>query len=156
VVFFTVLNALPTVVLFAMGLPALHRHAVFASAAAMLVSVYPACRFMGPVGGQIATLFATLIGYLLQLILLRSVTGLSLIRYGSGFVSPALGSVAMLAIVLGGRSLALTHKPLADLTVCAVSCLMAYAMCAPVLLRASKVEISLNPKAETKESANAL
>jgi O-antigen/teichoic acid export membrane protein len=153
VAFLTVLNSVPTIVLFAKGRPALHRHAVVVSAAAMLVAIYPASKFLGPVGGQIAALLAVAVGYLFQLILLRSVTGLNLFRYGSTFVLPALGSAAMLLIVLGSRRLGLAVKPGADIAVCAASCLIVYAMCASARLRASKRHNSLyspkNPKSAT-------
>jgi len=124
--------------LFAKGRPVLHRHAVLASAAAMLVVIYPACKFMGPVGGQITALLAVAVGYLFQLIQLGRVTGLNLFRYGSAFVLPTLGSAAMLIIVLGGRHLGLAVNPSADIAVCAGSCLIAYAICALARLRASK------------------
>jgi O-antigen/teichoic acid export membrane protein len=138
VVFFTVLNTGPTIVLFAKGRPTLHRHAVLATTATMLVVVYPACRYFGPVGGQIAALLAVAVGYLMQLIQLRWVTSLNLFQYGSKFVPPALASAVMLAIVFGGRRLGLAVDPAADVAFCAASCLLAYAMCASAHRRASK------------------
>jgi O-antigen/teichoic acid export membrane protein len=153
-VFVTVLNAVPTIVLFAKGLPGLHRHAVVATAAVMLVAIYPASKFLGPVGGQVAALLAGLVGYVMQLGQLRSVTGLNLIRYGYKFVSPTLGSVAMLAIVLGSRSLGLVTRPGADISLCVASCLIAYTLCVLAYLRSSKGHIRfLSPK--TPESAAA-
>jgi len=139
-----VLNSVPTIVLFAKGRPALHRHAVVFSAAAMLIAIYPASKFLGPVGGQIAALLAIAVGYLFQLILLRSVTGLNLFQYGSTFVIPALGSAAMPVIVLGSRHLGFAAKPAADIAVCTASCLIAYAVCASAHLRASKRHNSLH------------
>lgn len=156
VVFFMVLNALPTVVLFAKGLPAQHRHAVAVNAVAMLIAIYPAARFLGPVGGQIAALCAALIGYLYQLILVRSVTGLNLVRYGWAFLPPALGSAAMLAIVIGSRSLGLVVRPGVDVSLCAASCLIAYAVCASAHLRAARRRISLSDDSKAPESAAAL
>jgi O-antigen/teichoic acid export membrane protein len=143
VVFMTVLNSVLTIVLFAKGLPALHRHAVALTAAVMLVAIYPAAKLLGPVGGQISALLAVAVGYVFQLILLRSVTGLNLRRYGSSFVTPTLGSAAMLVIVLGSRRLGLAAKPGADLTLCISSCLFAYAMCTSARLRASRRQHSL-------------
>lgn len=153
VVFLTVLNSVPTIVLFAKGRPALHRYAVVATAATMLVAVYPACRFLGPVGGQITALLAVAVGYLLQLIQLRRVTGLNLFRYGSAFVPPALGSAAMLVIVLGSRRFGLALNPSANIAFCAATCLVAYAMCGSARLRASKHHSLYGPK--TPESAAA-
>ncbi len=156
VVFLTVLNAVPTIVLFAKGRPAQHRHAVVVTAAVMLVAVYPASRLLGPVGGQIAALLAVSAGYLYQLILLRSVTGLHLRRYASMFLAPALGSAALLVIVLGSRSLGLVVRPSADLALCVAGCLVAYAMCASLHLRASKRQIESYRNPETPESAAVL
>jgi O-antigen/teichoic acid export membrane protein len=156
VVFMTVLNSVPTIVLFAKGYPALHRHAVAVTAGVMLVAVYPASKFLGPVGGQIAALLAVAAGYLFQLILLRSVTGLNLLRYGFAFITPALGSAAMLVIVLGSRYLGLVVRPAADIALCVASCLVAYTMCAPAHLRTSKRHMSGYRSAKTPESAATL
>jgi O-antigen/teichoic acid export membrane protein len=154
VVFLTVLNSALTSAIFAKGKPALHRHAVVISATVMLVAIYPTARFLGPIGGQIAALLAVAVRYLYQLILLRSVTGLNLIRYGFTFIQPALGSAAMLVVVLGSRRLGLSLHPAADMAFCAASCLIAYAVCAFAGLRASKRNKSSNtPK--TPESAAA-
>jgi len=156
VVFLTVLNAIPTCVLFAKGVPALHRHAVVATAIVMLVAIYPAAKIFGPVGGQIAALLSAAVGYLYQLILLRSVTGLNLARYSLAFIPPALGSVAMIVIVLGSRHLGLVVRPGADVALCLASCLVAYALCASAHLRASKKHISSYNAPQTPESAAAL
>jgi O-antigen/teichoic acid export membrane protein len=155
VVFLTVLHGATTCVLFAKGRTALHRQAVAASAATMLVTVYPACRFLGPIGGQIATLLATAVGYLFQLKRLRAVTGLNLLQYGRAFVQPAIGSAGILGIVLGSRRLGITARPSADIALCIGSCVVACAMCASAHLRASRRQDSLY-SAQTPESAAAL
>ncbi len=156
VVFVTVLNSSTTCFLFAKGRPAVHRRAVFVTAVVMLIAVYPAAKFLGPVGGQIAALAAGVTGFLYQLILLRSVTGLSLLQYASAFVTPALGSAAMLAIVLAARGLGLTARPATDMALCATSCLVAYAICASAKLRASRRRISSQGEAKMPESSIAL
>jgi lipopolysaccharide exporter len=135
VVFLTVLHGVTTCVLFAKGRPALHRYAVAATAATMLVAIYPACRFLGPIGGQVAALLAISVGYLLQLKRLREVTDLNLSRYGGAFVAPALGSAGLLGVVLGSRRLGLATSPTADIALCVGSCVVVYALCAPALLR---------------------
>jgi len=152
VVFVTVLNAVLTCVLFAKGQPALHRHAVVATAAAMLITIYPAIKFLGPVGAQIAALFAGMVGFAYQLVLLRSVTSLNLFRYGSAFVQPAIGAAAMLGVVLGCRRLGLAASPAVDIALCVASCLIVYGICASAHVRASKRHISLY-SSETPESA---
>src|ERR1019366_6395908 len=96
VVFFNVLNAAITCVFTAVGRPGLHRRAVAASAVVMLITIYPACKFLGLVGGQVAALLAIIVSYLLQVIRLRELTGLELLRYGKAFVPAALVSSPML------------------------------------------------------------
>ena len=47
-----------------MGRPGLHRRAVAASAVVMLIAIYPACKLLGVVGGQVAALLAIIVSYL--------------------------------------------------------------------------------------------
>jgi len=153
-IFLTVLNAAITCVLLAKGRPAVHRHAVAFTAATMLVAVYPACKFLGPVGGQVAAFFAIAFGYVFQLIRLRAVTGLNLFRYGGAFVVPAVGSAGMLAVVFGTRHLGVPARPAAQIALCAGTCVVAYAVCASVHLRdSSRHENVYSPR--TPESATA-
>jgi O-antigen/teichoic acid export membrane protein len=130
VVFVTVLNVIPSCVLFAKGLPSLHRHAVIATAATMAIAVYPASKLLGPVGAQYAALAASVVGYVFQLIVLRGATDLDLLGYGAAFLVPTAGSILMLAIVLLSRHFAFASKPITDICVCVGSCLVAYAVCA--------------------------
>lgn len=143
-VLLTALYAPTTCVLFAKGRPGVHRHAVAATAVTMLVAIYPACKFLGPVGGQVAALLAIAVGYLLQLMRLRAVTGLDLFRYAGTFVPPALGSAAMLAIVLGSRRLGLATGPAGQITLCAGSFVVACTVCASAHLGASRGHDSLS------------
>ncbi len=153
VVFVTALNAIPTIVLFAKGQPALHRHAVIATAVVMLAAIYPAAKFMGPIGGQMAALLAGSVGYLYQLILLRPVTGLKLLRYGSMFVAPTLGSAAMLVIVIASRRFGLVTGPDADVALCLVSGLVVASICVSVHLHASRKRINSYSEPNVSESA---
>jgi O-antigen/teichoic acid export membrane protein len=155
VVFLNVLNAGITCVFSGIGHPALHRRAVAASAVAMLIAIYPACKLFGVVGGQVAALLAIILSYILQVIRMREVTGLELLRYAKGVVLPALGSAGMLAIVFGGRRLGLTPGPTADIALCVGSCVVTYGVCALVYLRTSRRPGSLYD-AQTPESAAAL
>ena len=77
-VLLTVLNAPITCLFIGIGRAELHRRAVAASALVMLVTIYPACKLFGVVGGQVAALLASIIGYLLQVVWMRGITGLSL------------------------------------------------------------------------------
>jgi len=154
VVLVTLLNAVITCVFIGIGRPAVHRLAVAASAVAMLIGIYPACRLLGTVGAQAAALLAILIGYLLQLTRMRGTTGLNLLVYGKAFVLPGAGSVALLGIVLGSRRLGLTPTPTTDIALCFGSCLVVYAICAAARLRFARKDGSVySPR--TPESATA-
>jgi O-antigen/teichoic acid export membrane protein len=134
VVLLSVLHAATTCVLFAKAKPSLHRHAATTSAATLLVTIYPACKRLGPVGGQVAAVFAIAVGYLFQLVRLRAVTHLELSRYARTFLAPACGSGAVLAVALGGRRLGLASEPAAEIALCVGACIAAYVLCALPLL----------------------
>jgi O-antigen/teichoic acid export membrane protein len=135
VVFLNILNAQLTLVFYGKGHPAMHRRAVAASAATMLIAVYPACKYMGVVGGQFAALLAIIVGYLLQLIRVRGLTGLNLLRYGRAYVPATLVSAGILGAGLGLSFLGLANKPVARMALGVCACAIAYALCVPAFLR---------------------
>jgi O-antigen/teichoic acid export membrane protein len=135
VVFLNLLNVAITCAFVGIGRPGLHRRAVAASAVAMLIAIYPACKLFGVVGGQVAALLAIILSYSLQVVRMRDVTGLDLLCYAKAFVLPALGAVAMFGAVLGGRYIGLTPGPIPDIVLCVGSCIVTYGVCASVLLR---------------------
>ncbi len=135
VVFLNILNAAITCVFTAVGRPALHRRAVAASAVVMVIAVYPACKLLGIVGGQVAALLAIIVSYLLQVIRMRGLTGLDLSRYARAFAPAGLASAGILVAVLGARSLGLATRPVANITLGAGACLIAYALCLPAFMR---------------------
>ncbi len=135
VVFLTILNAVITCIFVGMGRPALHRGAVAASAGVMLIAIYPACKLLGVVGGQVAALVAIVISYLLQVICMRRLTGLDLLRYGKAFVPAVLVSLGLLGVGLGARFLGLATRPLANIALGFGACVVAYALCVPAYLR---------------------
>ena len=135
VVLINVLNALITCVFTAVGRPGLHRRAVAASAVVMLIAIYPACKLLGVVGGQVAALLAIIVSYSLQVIRMRELTGLELLRYGKAFVPAALVSAGILVAGLGASFLGLATRPLANIALGAGACVVAYALCVPAFLR---------------------
>jgi O-antigen/teichoic acid export membrane protein len=135
VVFLNVLNVVITCVFSATGRPALHRRAVAASAVVMLTAIYPACKLLGVVGGQVAALLAIIVSYLLQVMRMRGLTGLDLLRYGKAFVPAALVSGGVLGVGLCARLLGLATRPLANIALGAGACVIAYALCVPAFLR---------------------
>jgi O-antigen/teichoic acid export membrane protein len=139
VVFLNMLNAAITGTFIGMGRPALHRRAVAASAATMLIAIYPACKLLGMVGGQVAALVAIVVSYLLQIMRVRSLTGLDLVRYGRAFAPAALVSAGILVASLGARFLGLATKPVGNIALSVAACAIAYALCVPTLLRIKEI-----------------
>jgi hypothetical protein len=143
VAFLSIVNGILTDVFSGMGRPALHRRAVTASAVIMIVAIYPACKILGVVGGQVAALVAIGTSYLLQTMRMRGLTGFDLARYGKVFVPAGLVSVGLLGGGLVLRLLGLAKGPAAQIALAFCACLIAYSICVPALLR-SKNQLS-NP-----------
>ena len=135
VVFLNALNAAITCVFSGMGRPELHRRAVTASAVVMIIAIYPACKLLGMVGGQVAALLAIVVSYLLQVLRMRELTGLDLLRYGKAFVPAMLVSGGLLGIGLGAHLFGLATRPLANIALSAGACVLAYALCVPAFLK---------------------
>ena len=129
------LNALVTTLFFATGHPALHRRAVAASAIIMLITIYPACKYLGLVGGQAAALLAISASYLLQVMRTRGITSLSVLRYGKAIVPATLMSAGILIAGLGARYIGLGIRPFANIAIAATACIIAYILCVPVFVR---------------------
>jgi len=135
VIFLTLLNAPITCLFIGIGRPEQHRRAVAASAAVMLIAIYPSCKLLGVMGGQVAALVAIIVGYLLQIMRVRGLTGLDLRRYGKAFAPAAIVSAGILVAGLGVRFLGLATKPLANIALGAGSCLIGYALSVPAFIR---------------------
>jgi O-antigen/teichoic acid export membrane protein len=135
VVYLNVLNSMVTNVFYAAGRPGLHRRAVAVTAITMVLAIYPACRWLGVTGGQAAALVAIAVGYLLQLERMRAITKLNLLRYTRPFIQAILVSTGVFALCLGAHHLGLTTRPLANIAVGVVGCVIAYAFCVPALTR---------------------
>jgi O-antigen/teichoic acid export membrane protein len=138
VVFLNILNAAITCVFTAVGRPALHRFAVAASAVVMVIAIYPACMLFGMVGGQIAALLAIIISYVIQLIRMRELTGLDLFRYGRSVLPATLISAGVLAAGYSLRCFGLATKPVVNMTLGAVACIIAYALSAFVFMKSKR------------------
>jgi O-antigen/teichoic acid export membrane protein len=135
VVFFNILNGAITCVFTALGRPGLHRRAVAASAVVMLIAIYPACKFLGVVGGQVAALLAVIVSYFLQLMRMRGLTGLDVPHYAKAFAPAALVSAGILVGGLGARFLGFATRPIANIALGAAACLVAYALSVPAFIR---------------------
>ena len=135
VILLTVLNAAITCLFIGIGRPEEHRRAVAASAAVMLITIYPACKLFGMVGGQIAALLAMILGYLMQVVRMRRVTGLNLAHYAKAFLPATLVFAGILIAGFGARFLGLATKPLANIALGAGACLIGYALSVPAFIR---------------------
>jgi O-antigen/teichoic acid export membrane protein len=131
----SILNGVITDAFSALGRPALHRRAVAASAVIMIVAIYPASKMLGVVGAQIAALLAIGTSYFLQIVRIRTLTGLDLGRYGMAFVRVGLVCAAILCGGLGIRHLGLAEGIAAQIALGLCAFLIAYGICVPSVLR---------------------
>ena len=135
VVFLNTLNVVFTCVFSGMGRPDLHRRAVTACAVVMIIAIYPACKLLGVAGGQVAALLAISVSYLLQVMRMRSLSGLELLRYAKVFMPAVPVSLGVLGLGLGVRFIGLATRPLANIGLAALACVVAYAVCVPAYLK---------------------
>jgi len=135
VVLLTILNAMLTVPLFAKGRPDLHRYAVATTAAIMLLIVYPACKSLGIVGGQVAAIVALGAGYILHLFILRRLIRFSLRGHLSAFIAPVLASGGSAGLILLARSVGMASSAAAWIALCFGCCLVAQLFCILALIR---------------------
>jgi len=134
-IFLNILNVAITCVFSGIGRPDLHRRAVAASAIVMIIMILPACKVFGLVGGQIAALAAISVSYLLQVIRMRQLSCLDLLRYGKAFVPALIASAGLLATGIAARSFGLATRPVANIAFSVCTCAIAYGLCVPAFLR---------------------
>jgi O-antigen/teichoic acid export membrane protein len=139
VAFINTLNSMITSMFFAIGEPALHRRAVAASAIIMVIAIYPACKYLGLAGGQAAALVAITASFILQLVRIRDITGLNILRYAKSIVPAILASGGILLAGMGAHLLGLGTKPLVNIAIAASACVLAYVCCVPLFMRIRKL-----------------
>jgi O-antigen/teichoic acid export membrane protein len=133
------LNGQITTVFYARGLPQLHRRAVAAMAATMVFAIFPAAKWAGPAGGQVACLLAVLVGYALQVARVRGLTGLKMALYGNRFPLALLVSMSVVAISLFARLIPTLAHPIADVALGIAGCFLAYILVYAIILRNGQV-----------------
>ncbi len=138
VVLLNTLNACITCVFSAVGRPGLHRRAVAASAVIMIIAIYPCCKVLGMVGGQVASLMAIIVSYSLQLARMRDLTGLNLLRYARPVGPAALAAAGIFLVGYGIRWLGLAVNPATDIPLVMAACLIAYGLSVPAFMRANR------------------
>ncbi len=75
-----------TTAFYAAGAPQLHRLCVVMMAVVMMVLTYPLAKWLGPAGGQLASLVAIAVGFLIQLNRARHLIGIRVSQYGKLFL----------------------------------------------------------------------
>lgn len=120
-----VLNSQITMVFYAKGLPQLHRRAVAAMAALVIVLTYPLTKEFGLWGAQLAVLIAIIVGYLLQVERVRKVTGLKLSEYRKNFIVPIAISLCAVLACLAAKSAGMLLRPLPNIIFGILGCLVA-------------------------------
>lgn len=142
VAFLSIVNGVITDAFSAMGRPALHRRAVAASAVIMIVTIYPACKVWGVIGGQVAALLAIATSYLLQITRICGLTGLSLARYGRALLPAGLASAAVLCGGLTLRYLGFAQGNISQIALILCAFLLTYGVCVPSMLRTKEDRLS--------------
>lgn len=135
VAFLNTLNSLITNVFFAAGKPALHRRAVAASAIVMVLAIYPAFKFVGLAGGQLAAVAAISASFALQVLRMRKVTDLNLWKYGRAFGPALLVSAGILLAGIILRQLGAFTNPAANIILASVICFGAYLAYLPSFMK---------------------
>jgi O-antigen/teichoic acid export membrane protein len=124
-----------TTVLYAKGLPQLHRRSVMLMAILVVVLVYPFVKEFGLLGGQLACLVSMVAGYLLQVERVTKLTGLELSRYWESFRIAGAISLSAVAVCLAARSLAIVARPMPNVMLGVAGCLVAYGLAGAIFLR---------------------
>jgi len=132
------LNSMITSLFFATGEPGLHRRAVAMSAISMVIVIYPACKFLGLAGGQVAALIAIASSYALQVLRIRHITGLNVLRYVRAFAPAGLAAVSVLAMSIAARGLGLGKSPFSNIAIASTACMGAYVLCLPLFVKFRK------------------
>jgi hypothetical protein len=97
--------------------------------------VYPCSKWLGLTGGQLARLIAIVAGYLFQVARTRRLTGLNLSEYANTLLLPVLVSFGVAAICLVARPFPPLVRPLPNIMLGVVGCLLAYSLSLVVLRR---------------------
>jgi lipopolysaccharide exporter len=121
--------------LYAKGLPQLHRRCVATMAILMILLIYPLAKWFGLVGGQIACLISMAAGYLFQVERIGKLTNLSLPQYWKNFLAGALASLGVVAICVAARVLPAQARPLPNILIGIVGCLVAYSLAGVLVIR---------------------
>jgi len=115
------MNGQVTIVFYAKGMPQLHRRCVLITAVTMIVLTYPFVLKFGLLGGQLAALVAISAGFLFQVVRLRDLTMLDLVRYANVFAIFGAISAVIAGFSFGMRTVAAVNQPVPNILTGAVA-----------------------------------
>jgi O-antigen/teichoic acid export membrane protein len=133
-----IVNAQATGVFYANGRPGLHRRCVAIMAILMVLLVYPLATWFGLVGGQLACLISMVVGFLFQVDRIRDFTAINVSEYGKVFLISSLIASSVVVVCLGTRSFVALTRPLPNIALGIVGCLLAYGLTVMILFRGQR------------------
>jgi O-antigen/teichoic acid export membrane protein len=128
-----------TTAFYAAGTPQEHRLCVVMMAVVMIVLTYPLAKWMGPAGGQLASLSAITVGFLIQLNRARHLIGIRISQYGKLLLQGLAVSAAVLAAGLMAQTLAVLERPIFTVGLGLLGCAVAYGVAGWIFTRNPKV-----------------
>jgi|HubBroStandDraft_6_1064221.scaffolds.fasta_scaffold12229_3 O-antigen/teichoic acid export membrane protein len=126
-----------TTAFYAAGAPQLHRLCVVMMAVVMIVLTYPLAKWLGPAGGQLASLVAITVGFLIQLNRARHLIGIRVSQYGKLFLQGFAVSAAAVAACLLAQTV--LTRPVFTVALGLFGCVVAYGLAGWILIRNPKV-----------------
>ena len=137
IAFVNIANAQITTAVYAAGKPQLHRTCLLAMASLMLALIYPAARYLGTAGAQLAALIAIILGYGIQLQQMRSLTGFRL-RLDWSRSRQFVGPLMVFCTAILGRSLVVDWRPATNILLGAGAAAIALASGAAVVVHRNR------------------
>jgi O-antigen/teichoic acid export membrane protein len=128
-----------TTAFYAAGTPQEHRLCVVMMAVVMIVLTYPLAKWMGPAGGQLASLSAITVGFLIQLNRARHLIGIRISQYGKLLLQGLAVSAAVIAAGLMAQTLAVLARPIFTVGLGLLGCAVAYGVAGWIFTRNPKV-----------------
>jgi PST family polysaccharide transporter len=126
-----------TTAFYAAGAPQLHRLCVVMMAVVMIVLTYPLAKWLGPTGGQLASLVAITVGFLIQLNRARHLIGIKVSQYGKLFLQGFAVSAAAVATCLLAQTV--LTRPVFTVALGLLGCIVAYGLAGWILIRNPKI-----------------
>jgi len=128
-----------TTAFYAAGTPQLHRLCVVMMAVVMMILTYPLARWLGPAGGQLASLVSITVGFLIQLNRARHLIGIKVSQYRKLLLQGLAVSTVVVATCLIAQTLTVLTRPVFTVALGLLGCIVAYGVAAWMLIRNPRV-----------------